>query len=133
MDGILLIDKPKGWTSFDVVAKVRGLIRQSTGQKKPKVGHCGTLDPLATGLLVIVVGSYTKKASELSKKDKTYQEYKDDSSSFSSPATPKIGNGRYWMVGSWATGGARRTGVELNVRDDGLSVADDGLGTTEAS
>ncbi len=73
MDGILLIDKQKGWTSFDVVAKVRGLIRQSTGQKKPKVGHCGTLDPLATGLLVIVVGGYTKKASELSKKDKTYQ------------------------------------------------------------
>ena len=73
MDGILLIDKPKDWTSFDVVAKVRGLIRQSTGQKKPKVGHCGTLDPLATGLLIIVIGSYTKKASELSKKDKTYQ------------------------------------------------------------
>ena len=49
-----------------------------------------------------------------------YQEYKDDSSSFSSPATPKIGNGRYWMVGSWATGGARRTGVELsgNEEDD---------------
>lgn len=73
MDGVLLIDKQKGWTSFDVVAKVRGLVRQSTGQKKPKVGHCGTLDPLATGLLIIVVGSYTKKASELSKKDKTYQ------------------------------------------------------------
>ncbi len=73
MDGILLIDKPSGWTSFDVVAKVRGLIRQETGLKKPKVGHTGTLDPLATGLLIIVVGSYCKRASEFSKLDKVYE------------------------------------------------------------
>lgn len=73
MDGILLIDKPKGWTSFDVVAKVRGLVRQETDQKKPKVGHAGTLDPLATGLLIILVGSYCKRASEYSKQDKIYQ------------------------------------------------------------
>ncbi len=73
MDGILLIDKPKGWTSFDVVAKTRGLIRQQTGQKKPKVGHTGTLDPLATGLLVIVIGSYCKQAGLLSGLRKTYQ------------------------------------------------------------
>jgi tRNA pseudouridine55 synthase len=73
MDGILLIDKPKGWTSFDVVAKVRGIIRQETGQKKPKVGHTGTLDPLATGLLILVLGSYTKRASEFAKLDKTYE------------------------------------------------------------
>lgn len=72
MDGILLIDKPAGWTSFDVVAKVRGLLRQA-GVSKPKVGHCGTLDPLATGLLVIVVGSYTKRAQEFTKLDKTYE------------------------------------------------------------
>ncbi len=72
MDGILLIDKPAGWTSFDVVAKVRGLLRQA-GVTKPKVGHCGTLDPLATGLLVIVVGSYTKRAQEFTKLDKTYE------------------------------------------------------------
>ncbi len=73
MDGILLVDKPKGWTSFDVVAKVRGIIRQQTGVKKPKVGHTGTLDPLATGLLVLVVGRYTKRVPELSKADKTYE------------------------------------------------------------
>lgn len=71
MDGILLIDKPKGWTSFDVVAKARGVLKR-TGIKKPKVGHTGTLDPLATGLLVLLIGSYTKKATELSKVDKTY-------------------------------------------------------------
>jgi tRNA pseudouridine55 synthase len=73
MDGILLIDKPSGWTSFDVVAKVRGIIKRETGLKKPKVGHTGTLDPLATGLLVLVLGSYTKRVSELSKVDKTYE------------------------------------------------------------
>jgi tRNA pseudouridine55 synthase len=73
MDGILLIDKPSGWTSFDVVAKVRSQIRQETGVKKPKVGHTGTLDPLATGLLIIVVGSYCKRAQEFSKLGKVYE------------------------------------------------------------
>lgn len=72
MDGILLLDKPSGWTSFDVVAKVRGILRAS-GVKKPKVGHTGTLDPLATGLVIIVVGSYCKRAQEFSKLNKTYQ------------------------------------------------------------
>ncbi len=73
MDGILLVDKPSGWSSFDVVAKVRTIIRRETGVKKPKVGHTGTLDPLATGLLVLVVGKYTKRVPELSKADKTYE------------------------------------------------------------
>lgn len=73
MNGILLVDKPKGWSSFDVVAKVRGIIKRETGLKKPKVGHTGTLDPLATGLLVLVLGNYTKRASEFSKLDKTYE------------------------------------------------------------
>lgn len=73
MNGILLIDKPSGWTSFDVVAKVRGIVKKETGLKKPKVGHTGTLDPLATGLLVLLIGDYTKKATELSKLDKTYE------------------------------------------------------------
>lgn len=76
MDGLLLIDKPKGWTSFDVVAKVRGIIRAETKkqglERKIKVGHTGTLDPLATGLLVLAVGKYTKKVPELTKQDKTY-------------------------------------------------------------
>lgn len=71
-DGILLIDKPKGWTSFDVVAKIRNTLKKETGTKV-KVGHTGTLDPLATGLLVIVVGSYCKRAQEFSKLDKTYE------------------------------------------------------------
>jgi tRNA pseudouridine55 synthase len=73
MDGIFLIDKPIGWTSFDVVARVRGQIKRETGLKKPKVGHTGTLDPLATGLLIIVVGSYCKRAQEFSKLDKEYE------------------------------------------------------------
>lgn len=73
MNGILLIDKPRGWTSFDVVAKVRGVVKAKTGLKRPKVGHAGTLDPLATGLLIILVGDYCKRASEYSKLDKTYE------------------------------------------------------------
>jgi len=73
MDGLLLIDKAKGWTSFDVVAKVRSEIRKETGVKKPKVGHTGTLDPLATGLLVLTIGTYCKRAQEFSKLDKVYE------------------------------------------------------------
>lgn len=73
MDGALLIDKPVGWTSFDVVAKIRGIIKSGTGLKKPKVGHTGTLDPLATGLMIVVVGSYCKRAQEFSKLDKVYE------------------------------------------------------------
>lgn len=72
MNGILLVDKPSGWTSFDVVAKVRGILKQS-GIAKPKVGHTGTLDPLATGLLVLALGTYCKRAQEFSKLDKTYE------------------------------------------------------------
>lgn len=78
-DGILLIDKPAGWTSFDVCAKIRGRIRQeyrARGEKPTKrqlrVGHAGTLDPFATGLLVILLGDATKKAGEFSKLDKWY-------------------------------------------------------------
>lgn len=103
MDGILLIDKPANWTSFDVVAKLRGLLlgdirktHESRGycedttleQNTPvsgarslakrckcrlKVGHSGTLDPFATGLLLIMVGSATKLSDVYLKKDKTYQ------------------------------------------------------------
>ncbi len=72
MDGLLLIDKPSAWTSFDVVAKVRGNLKKS-GVNKPKVGHTGTLDPLATGLLVLTLGSYCKRAQEFSKLDKVYE------------------------------------------------------------
>ncbi|HUD81379.1 MAG TPA: tRNA pseudouridine(55) synthase TruB [Patescibacteria group bacterium] len=73
MEGVLLINKPLGWTSFDVVKNIRRIIENElkTAKRFP-VGHAGTLDPLATGLLIILVGSYTKKASELLKLDKEY-------------------------------------------------------------
>lgn len=124
VNGLLLVDKPAGWTSHDVVAKVRNILRQeillashvdavqasqeervsrrsatvserqtsadtamrqkpagvsgSAGQqgkavRRLKVGHTGTLDPFATGLLMLVIGSYTKRAGEFSKLDKTYE------------------------------------------------------------
>jgi tRNA pseudouridine55 synthase len=76
MNGILLIDKPSGWTSFDVVNKVRGIVGSSefntSHKKRFPVGHTGTLDPLATGLLVLMLGTYTKKVPEYTKLDKTY-------------------------------------------------------------
>jgi len=76
MQGILLVNKPSGWTSFDVVNYVRKIVATAEG-KKPKnckVGHTGTLDPLATGLLILLVGKeYTRRAGELSKQDKTYE------------------------------------------------------------
>ncbi len=76
MQGILLVDKPQGWTSFDVVNYVRKIVASHEG-KKPKnckVGHTGTLDPLATGLLVLLIGKdYTREAVTLSKHDKTYE------------------------------------------------------------
>lgn len=76
MQGILLVDKPAGWTSFDVVNYVRRIVATAEG-KKPKhckVGHTGTLDPFATGLLVLLIGKdYTRQAQALSKVDKTYE------------------------------------------------------------
>jgi tRNA pseudouridine55 synthase len=70
--GILLIDKPAGMTSFGVVARVRRMLSEAAG-KKVKVGHTGTLDPFATGLMIIVVGEYCKRAGEFSKLDKSYE------------------------------------------------------------
>jgi tRNA pseudouridine55 synthase len=69
---ILLVDKPLGWTSFDAVKKIRLAIRKKFGLKKLKVGHAGTLDPLATGLLIICTGKFTKKIAELTLEDKGY-------------------------------------------------------------
>ena len=57
---VLLLDKPREWTSFDVVNKLRWALRNRLGVKKFKVGHAGTLDPLATGVLVICTGRATK-------------------------------------------------------------------------
>lgn len=69
---ILVFDKPLEWTSFQLVNKVRWLIRKSCGIKKIKVGHAGTLDPLATGVLVICTGKFTKKIPELQGTEKEY-------------------------------------------------------------
>lgn len=71
MDGIILIDKPAGISSFGVVAKIRKVISTKTG-KKAKVGHAGTLDPFATGLLILLVGKATKQANTFLKLDKSY-------------------------------------------------------------
>lgn len=73
LDGqLMLIDKPLTWTSFDAVKKLRYLLRTKFGFKKLKVGHAGTLDPLATGLLLICTGKYTKQIQHLTLEDKTY-------------------------------------------------------------
>lgn len=89
MDKILLIDKPAGWTSFDVVARIRASIKyQVAGSKnelstslatnyllpttRVRVGHAGTLDPFATGLLIVLVGGATKKQDQFMKLDKEY-------------------------------------------------------------
>ena len=69
---LILVDKPLDWTSFDVVKKMRGTICRYLGIKKLKVGHSGTLDPLATGLLLIATGKYTKLLHELQGLDKSY-------------------------------------------------------------
>jgi tRNA pseudouridine55 synthase len=73
LDGqLLLIDKPLEWTSFQVVNKLRWHIRQAYNIKKIKVGHAGTLDPLATGLLVICTGKMTKQIDTFQGQIKTY-------------------------------------------------------------
>lgn len=70
-DGLLLVDKPVGWTSFDVVSKLRGGLTFCL-KHRVKVGHAGTLDPLASGLVVIGYGSVTKELEALTGQDKTY-------------------------------------------------------------
>lgn len=69
---IILIDKPAGISSFGVVAKVRSHLKQEFGHKV-KVGHTGTLDPFATGLLILLSGKKTKKSNDFLKKDKVYE------------------------------------------------------------
>ena len=69
---LFLIDKPLGWTSFQAVNKIRWHLKNQTGLKKLKVGHAGTLDPLASGLLLICTGKKTKTIHELQRKKKTY-------------------------------------------------------------
>lgn len=69
---MLLVNKPLDWTSFDVVNKIRSSIKYDVGIKKMKVGHAGTLDPLATGLLLVCVGKYTKLIESLTTHSKDY-------------------------------------------------------------
>ncbi|MET0979830.1 MAG: tRNA pseudouridine(55) synthase TruB [Candidatus Saccharimonadales bacterium] len=71
-DGIILIDKPAEMTSFGVVARIRRVLTQAA-QKKVKVGHTGTLDPFATGLMILVIGKECKNAEQYSKLDKVYE------------------------------------------------------------
>lgn len=66
IEGLLLVDKPKGWTSFDVVKKARGIL----GIRK--IGHAGTLDPMAEGLLILMVGKATKKFDDIGRNNKEY-------------------------------------------------------------
>jgi tRNA pseudouridine55 synthase len=72
MEEIIYVDKPAGMSSFGAVARVRRLLSEREGHKV-KVGHTGTLDPFATGLLILLAGKATKKAPELTKKDKVYE------------------------------------------------------------
>ena len=67
---VLLVDKPLRWTSFDVVNKIRNALKKKYG--KIKVGHAGTLDPLATGLLIICTGKFTKRIDEYQAQEKEY-------------------------------------------------------------
>ena len=69
---LLLIDKPLEWTSFQVVNKIRWTIRKHYNLKKIKVGHAGTLDPLATGLLIICTGKFTKQIESYQAQEKEY-------------------------------------------------------------
>ena len=69
---LLLIDKPLGWSSFQTVNKLRWAIQRKFGLKKIKIGHAGTLDPLATGLLLVCTGKFTKKINELQGQKKEY-------------------------------------------------------------
>ncbi len=69
---VLLVDKPSDWTSFDVVAKLRSSIKKKIKKKKYKVGHAGTLDPLATGLLIVCTGRLTKTISHYQDLSKEY-------------------------------------------------------------
>lgn len=69
---IFYVDKPLKWTSFDAVKRIRGVLTRRTGRKKLKVGHAGTLDPLATGVLVVCTGKATKRIDELQAHVKEY-------------------------------------------------------------
>lgn len=70
--GFILLNKPYTWTSFQATKKVQYILKRHFGLKKIKIGHAGTLDPLATGLLVLCVGKYTKRIEEFQAQEKEY-------------------------------------------------------------
>ena len=70
--GIIAINKPQDWTSFDICNKIKHTLRQIYGKNMPKVGHLGTLDPMATGVLLVTIGSATKLFDLMQQKHKTY-------------------------------------------------------------
>ena len=73
LDGkLLLIDKDLHWTSFDVIKKIKYLLKSKLGIKKIKVGHAGTLDPLASGLLIVCTGKLTKQIPQIQDQSKVY-------------------------------------------------------------
>jgi len=72
LDGVIVVDKPEGWTSHDVVGKLRGILR-GKARAKTKVGHLGTLDPIATGVLPLVIGRATRLAQFYTRSDKVYE------------------------------------------------------------
>src|SRR5215212_5522960 len=92
MDGILIVDKPEGWTSHDVVARARRLLREK------RIGHTGTLDPFATGVLVLLLGRATRLAQFLSGAEKEYE------------ATMRLG----YSTDTGDLTGARREGEGVN-------------------
>jgi tRNA pseudouridine55 synthase len=69
---VLLMHKPLGWTSFDLIRKMRNMLRKNLGVKKIKVGHAGTLDPLASGLMIVCTGKATKRIESLQNLEKEY-------------------------------------------------------------
>src|ERR671926_1651563 len=95
MVGLLIIDKPAGWTSHDVVARARRLLREK------RIGHTGTLDPFATGVLVLLVGRATRLAQFLSGAEKEYE------------ATIRLG----YDTDTGDPTGSRREGVYENAKD----------------
>lgn len=150
VDGLLLVDKSAGWTSFDVVNYVRKILTEAqdphldaaheSGEKRsepytgvqqgeavrklrPKVGHTGTLDPLATGLLVLTLGSYCKRAQEFSKLDKIYEvtmklgetSTTGDKEGEISPFEPSLERGKQSLPASKALGAPRRQDLRSSV------------------
>ena len=88
-DGIICIDKPAEHTSFDVIARVRGILHMK------KVGHAGTLDPMTTGVLPVFLGRATKACDILPVQDKRYR----PGSSWGSPPTPRTAPAPFWSAG----------------------------------